>query len=162
MLSSMAGTVAPAPVPADEDAAPRRKNPMKRIALVLVAAAAVAGAVASLFPGSGHADEMAVSTFLTEIPAGYRDWRWISLAHEEGDFHSFAAVLGNDVAIKAYRDGKLPFPDGTIIAALHYRHVVASPLVDQILGTGGDVICRPRVARNRKSLHQGSLQDELA
>jgi Cytochrome P460 len=25
--------------------------------------------------------------------------------------------------IKAYRDGKLPFPDGTIIAALHYRFV---------------------------------------
>ena len=96
---------------------------MKRIALVLVAAAAVAGAVASLSPGSGHADERTVSTFLTEIPAGYRDWRWISVAHEEGDFHSFAAVLGNDVAIKAYRDGNLPFPDGTIIAALHYRHV---------------------------------------
>ena len=96
---------------------------MKRIALVLVAAAAVAGAVASLFPRPGHADERAGSTFLTEIPAGYRDWRWISVAHEEGDFHSFAAVLGNDVAIKAYRDGNLPFPDGTIIAALHYRHV---------------------------------------
>src|ERR1700679_3984510 len=25
--------------------------------------------------------------------------------------------------IKAYREGKLPFPDGTIIAALHYGHV---------------------------------------
>jgi len=47
----------------------------------------------------------------------------ISVAHEEGNLHSFAAVLGNDVAIKAYREGKLPFPDGTIIAALHYHHV---------------------------------------
>ena len=45
------------------------------------------------------------------------------MAHEEGDLHSFAAILGNDVAIKAYRDRKLPFPDGTIIAALHYSHV---------------------------------------
>ena len=45
------------------------------------------------------------------------------MAHEEGNLHSFAAVLGNDVAIKAYREGKLPFPDGTIIAALHYGHV---------------------------------------
>ena len=27
------------------------------------------------------------------------------------------------MAIKAYREGKLPFPDGTIIAALHYGHV---------------------------------------
>ena len=45
------------------------------------------------------------------------------MAHEEGNLHSFAAILGNDVAIKAYRDGTLPYPDGTIIAALHYRHV---------------------------------------
>jgi len=61
--------------------------------------------------------------YLTEIPPGYRDWTWISVAHEEGNLHSFAAVLGNDAAIKAYREGKLPFPDGTIIAALHYHHV---------------------------------------
>jgi hypothetical protein len=46
----------------------------------------------------------------------------VSLAHEEDNLHSFAAILGNDVAIKAYRDGKLPYPDGTIIAALHYSH----------------------------------------
>ena len=45
------------------------------------------------------------------------------MAHEEANLNSFAAVLGNDVAIKAYRDGKVPFPDGTIIAALHYRFV---------------------------------------
>ena len=45
------------------------------------------------------------------------------MAHEEGNLHSFAAILGNDVAIKAYREGKLPYPDGTIIAALHYGHV---------------------------------------
>jgi hypothetical protein len=45
------------------------------------------------------------------------------VAHEEGNLNSFAAVLGNDVAIKAYREGELPFPDGTIIAALHYSHV---------------------------------------
>ena len=31
--------------------------------------------------------------------------------------------MGNDVAINAYREGKLPFPHGTIIAALHYRNV---------------------------------------
>ena len=42
------------------------------------------------------------------------------MAHEEGNFHSFSAVLGNDLAIQAYREGKIPFPDGAIIAALHY------------------------------------------
>jgi hypothetical protein len=66
--------------------------------------------------------DLQVAPFVREIPPGYRDWRSISVAHEEGDLHSFAVVLGNDVAINAYREGKLPFPDGTIIAALHYRH----------------------------------------
>ena len=61
--------------------------------------------------------------FVTEIPAGYREWRFISVAHEEGNLNSFASVLGNDIAIKAYREGKLPFPDGAIIAALHYQFV---------------------------------------
>ena len=45
------------------------------------------------------------------------------MAHEEGSLHSIGAALGNDVAIKAYREGTLPYPDGTIIAALHYQHV---------------------------------------
>jgi hypothetical protein len=33
------------------------------------------------------------------------------------------AKLGNDLAIKVYREGTLPFPDGTIIAALHFRFI---------------------------------------
>jgi hypothetical protein len=32
------------------------------------------------------------------------------------------AILGNDVAIKAYREGRLPFPDGTIIARLAWSY----------------------------------------
>ena len=96
---------------------------MKQISFLLIAVAALAGVVAITVPASLHADEAADPIFVTEIPPGYRDWRLISVAHEEGNLHSFAAVLGNDVAIKAYRDGKLPFPDGSIIAALHYGHV---------------------------------------
>jgi hypothetical protein len=95
---------------------------MKRITFLLVALATLAGVVAITVPASLHADEVAAPIFVTEVPAGYRDWKLISVAHEEGNLNSFAAVLGNDVAIKAYREGKLPFPDGTIIAALHYSH----------------------------------------
>jgi len=58
-----------------------------------------------------------------DVPSGYRDWKLISMAHEEGNLHSFAAVLGNDIAINAFREGKLPLPDGAIIVALHYHHV---------------------------------------
>ena len=96
---------------------------MKRITILLVAVVLLAGIVTFTLPASLHADESATPTFVTVIPPGYRDWRLISLAHEEGNLNSIGAVLGNDVAIKAYREGKLPFPDGTIIAALHYRHV---------------------------------------
>ena len=57
------------------------------------------------------------------MPAGYRDWRLISVAHEEGNLNDLRAVLGNDIAIKAYREGKLPFPDGAIIARLAWSYV---------------------------------------
>ncbi len=96
---------------------------MKRIIFLAVAVATVFGLVASMSPASGRAEDDAVPIFGIKIPAGYRDWRLISVAHEEGNLHSFAAILGNDVAIKAYREAKLPYPDGTIIAALHYGHV---------------------------------------
>lgn len=96
---------------------------MSRIACLLVGVATVAGLVGFTASRTGHADDGTVPTFVTQIPPGYRDWRLISVAHEEGNLNSFAAVLGNDVTVKAYREGKLSFPDGTIIAALHFSHV---------------------------------------
>ena len=96
---------------------------MRRITLLLIAAAVSVCVIALIAPARGRAAGEAVPIFLTQIPPGYRDWRLVSVAHEEGNLNSFAAVLGNDVAIRAYREGKLPFPDGTVIAALHYRHV---------------------------------------
>lgn len=96
---------------------------MKRKALLLVAFAATAIVIVGMARSSERSDEEAAAISAGKFPDGYRDWKLISVAHEEGDFKSFAAVLGNDVAIKAFRDGQLPFPDRTIIAALHYRHV---------------------------------------
>ncbi len=96
---------------------------MKRITLLLVAVVILAGIVAFMPSASLHASAAAAPIFVTTIPPGYRDWRLISVAHEEGNLNSLGAVLGNNVAIKAYREGTLPFPDGTIIAALHYGHV---------------------------------------
>ncbi len=97
---------------------------MRRIALLLVAVATVAGVVAVIFPPSGHANnDQAAPVFGIPIPPGYRDWKLISVAHEAGNLNDLRAVLGNDVAIKAYRDGKLPFPDGAIIARLAWTYV---------------------------------------
>jgi hypothetical protein len=96
---------------------------MRRIAFLFLAMATLACVIAYMVPASGQATKNSAPVWVTEIPHGYRDWQWISSAHEAGNLNSLGAVLGNDVAIKAYREGKLPFPDGTIIAALHYRHV---------------------------------------
>jgi Cytochrome P460 len=71
----------------------------------------------------GSADNKAAALFGITIPAGYRDWRLISVAHEEGSLNDIRAILGNDAAIKAYRQGTLPFPDGTIIARLAWKDV---------------------------------------
>jgi hypothetical protein len=96
---------------------------MKRLAFLLVAAASVTGVVVSMAHASGQADGEAAPIFGIKIPPGYRDWKLISVAHEAGNLNDFRAILGNDVAIKAYRDEKLPFPDGTIIARLAWSYV---------------------------------------
>jgi hypothetical protein len=61
-----------------------------------------------------------------KIPSGYRDWHLISvkqLTGEAGKLKQLRAQLGNDLAVTAFREGKLPFPDGAIIAALHWNEV---------------------------------------
>src|SRR5215469_6023602 len=93
---------------------------MKRFT-VLVATLIGAGFIAISAPASGHTDEGASPIYGVKIPTGYRDWKLISVTHEEGDFNQLRAQLGNDIAIKAYREGKLPFPDGSIIVALHWK-----------------------------------------
>ena len=98
---------------------------MRQIGYLLVAAVALIDAVAYVNLVPAHADGVAVPVFESEIPAGYRDWRLISVAHEEGNLNDLRAVLGNDIAIKAIREGKLPFPDGAIIARLAWNYVAS-------------------------------------
>lgn len=67
-------------------------------------------------------DSASPPAVLAALPPGYRDWKLISVAHEEGDLNDLRAILGNDIAIKAFREGTLPFPDGAIIARLAWRY----------------------------------------
>lgn len=74
--------------------------------------------------GPSQAEGNASPIYGVTIPAGYRDWRLISvkrLTGEGGKLKQLRAQLGNDLAITAFREGKLPFPDGAIIAALHWN-----------------------------------------
>jgi hypothetical protein len=96
---------------------------MRRIHFLLIAVAMLAGGIVCVVPASGQADKSAAPVYLDKMPKGFRDWQLISVAHEAGNLNSLGAMLGNDVAMKAYREKTLPYPDGTIIAALHYSHL---------------------------------------
>jgi hypothetical protein len=96
---------------------------------ILAGAAPIAAAiVAVIASGVGEADDQTeadapTTPFVKKIPRGYRDWRLVSVAREEGDLKDIRAILGNDKAITAYRAGTLPFPEGAIIARLAWDHV---------------------------------------
>jgi hypothetical protein len=102
---------------------------VKRIASLLVAVATVAGIVVFTAGASGPADEetspVASPIYGVTIPAGYRDWKLIAVDHLllAGKSDQLRAQLGNDIAIKAFKEGTLPFPDGAIIAAIHWTRV---------------------------------------
>jgi len=83
----------------------------------------IVGVAAYVVTPSRRAAEEAAPIYGVTIPDGYRDWKLISVTREKGDFNQLRAQLGNDLAIKAYREGKLPFPDGAIIVALHWKRV---------------------------------------
>jgi hypothetical protein len=96
---------------------------MKRITYLLGVVVALTGVFAYMPHASGEGDKEAAPIFGVTIPPGYRDWKLISVAHEEGSNNDLRAVVGNDVAIKAFREGKLPLPDGAIIARLAWIYV---------------------------------------
>jgi hypothetical protein len=58
------------------------------------------------------------------IPLGYRDWKLIAVDEfVTGKLEQLRAQLGNDIAIKAFKERKVPFPDGAMIAALHWNRI---------------------------------------
>src|SRR5271154_6606030 len=90
---------------------------------LMAAVVTLTGVIVYMAHAAGDTDREAAPIFGIKIPPGYRDWKLISVAHEEGNNNDLRAVLGNDVAIKAYREDKLPFPDGAIIARLAWSYV---------------------------------------
>ena len=95
---------------------------MKWITIVMLAIVIALTILAAVpFAVKGAEDESS-PVFGIKIPTGYRDWRLISVAHEEGKLNDLRAILGNDVAFKAAREGTLPFPDGSIVARIAWSY----------------------------------------
>jgi cytochrome P460 len=85
---------------------------------------------------SGQADKEAAPIYGIKIPEGYRNWQLISVNHlAGGNLKQVRAQLGNEIAMKAFQGGKLPFPDGVIIAALHWNEA-SSDENNEVLATG--------------------------
>jgi hypothetical protein len=94
---------------------------MKRsFRLVVTVAMAACAAVSLSFPTC--AEDEASPIFGVKIQPGYRQWELVAPSHVPS-FDEIRAILGNATAIKAYRDGSLPFPDGTVLAKLAWKHV---------------------------------------
>ena len=100
---------------------------MKRVTLLLFVVATIAAVAVFTVTTSHHVTaQEAAPIFVKKIPTGYRDWKLVSVAHEAGDLNDIRAVLGNDIAIKAYREGKLPFPEGAIVGRIAWSYVASA------------------------------------
>jgi hypothetical protein len=99
-----------------------KEIPTMRIVQLIVAALILIDGAAYLGLTPARAQGGVVPA-LTSLPPGYREWRLISVAHEAGKQNDIRAILGNDIAFKAARDGKLPYPDGAIIARIAWNYV---------------------------------------
>jgi hypothetical protein len=132
-----------------------RRHRIGRIVFVPVVVEALASVVAYRAPASGQADGEAAPIFGVKIPPGYCDWRLISVAHEEGKLNDLRAILGNDIAIKASREGKLSYPDGTIIARLAWSY---DPLEESEKSLWPSPIFRGRAPQERGSVYGQGLE----
>lgn len=96
-------------------------NSLRKLAIVLAGIAVAIACSAEAF--SENVPQNASPIYGVTIPEGYRQWELVAPAQEGEPLNELRAVLGNPIALKAYRDGTLPFPDGTVLAKLAWKHV---------------------------------------
>ena len=92
---------------------------MRHFATTVAALLAAAGLLFSAFPAATASDISVAPTGVT-IPKGYRNWQVVAPSQRD-DMDQLRVILGNDIAMKAYRSKTLPFPDGAILAKLIWK-----------------------------------------
>ena len=124
------------------------------IALAVAAAAHAAGdSPASPAPASAG-DTNVSPIFGVAIPAGYRQWELIAPSQETGRLDELRGILGNAIAMKAYREGTLPFPDGAVLAKLAWKHV-PSPEFDGAFVPGDPMTLQIMVKDSKRYVATG-------
>ncbi len=94
-----------------------KSSPFFAIALTITGVGMAAAQVASAQPRPENASPI----YGVTLPEGYRDWKFIAPAQEAPPLDELRAVLANDVAVEAYKEGVLPFPDGSVLVKLAYK-----------------------------------------
>ncbi len=89
--------------------------------LVLPTLVLLATAILQFNPATAGGGE-ASPVFGVTIPDGYRTWQLVAVSHRT-DNDQVRAILGNELAMKAYRENVLPFPDGAVLAKLEWKRV---------------------------------------
>jgi hypothetical protein len=80
--------------------------------------------LSTLYVARPAAQSNASPIYGVTIPAGYRDWQLIAVNQlKTNNLDQLRAQLGNEIAMKAFKEGTIPFPDGTVIAAIHWNRV---------------------------------------
>jgi hypothetical protein len=95
---------------------------MRGLSVSVLAAMAVFTIAAMPFSRE-HPHDNASPIFGVTIPSGYRQWELVAPSHEAGSLDELRGILGNSLAMKAYRQGKLPFPEGAILIKLAWKQV---------------------------------------
>lgn len=98
------------------------KMTMKSVAILAFAGLSLTGVIWSRGQSPAKSDVAQSAAAPDTLPLDYRDWRLVSVAHEAGKLNDLRAVLGNDQAIDAYRQGATSFPDGAMIARLAWTY----------------------------------------
>lgn len=96
-----------------------------RIALFVLVCALVAFGTVVMARGAPAA-RPASPIYGVTLPDNYRRWQLVGVAQEAAPLNELRAVLGNDVAVRAYREGRLPFPDGAVLVKLAWKDVPSS------------------------------------
>jgi hypothetical protein len=95
---------------------------MKRITFLLASITFIACLLAITAAATRRNQQEAAPIYVTKMFPSYRDWKLISVAREAGQLDDVRAILGNDIAVKAYRAGRLPFPEGSVIARIAWSY----------------------------------------
>jgi hypothetical protein len=94
---------------------------MKRIIQLLLGLFLVALIASSVSWKPARTAEIASPIYGVAIPADYRSWKVVGVSQETGKLNELRIIFGNDLAIKAFERGTLPFPDGATIVKVGWQ-----------------------------------------